>query len=236
MQVRHFPFYSHILGRDIMVEVTGYWGFPVIMFPTTFGSYVQNSDFGLTASVAHLVNSGVVKLYNIQTIDSDTFYAKNLTDCQKIFNYHQYMRFYREEFLPYVQADSNNHRVAVAGCSFGGYHAANVAFRFPDVTAYLISMSGAFSIRNFVDQCPDDRVYFNCPIEFMRNEESWRYHHMGIILGTSDWDICKDKNQQMSGILNAKGIDHWYDEKKWAKHDWPLWCMVFPEYLNACFK
>ena len=30
-----------------------------------------------------------------------------------------------------------------------------------------------------------------------------------------------------------KVINHWYDEKKWATHDWPLWNMMFPEYLNS---
>ena len=38
----------------------------------------------------------------------------------------------------------------------------------------------------------------------MQNEEGWKYHHMQIVLGTSDWDICLDKNKQMSGILERQ--------------------------------
>jgi len=79
------------------------------------------------------------------------------------------------------------------------------------------------------------RIYLNCPDEYMQNEESWKYNHMQIVLGTSDWDICLDKNKHMSGILNSKGISHWYDEKKWQDHDWPLWKMMFPEYLGKYF-
>ena len=97
-------------------------------------------------------------------------------------------------------------------------------------------MSAAFNIRNMTQLSDDMRIYYNCPDEFMRHEEAWKYNHMQIVLGTSDWDICLGKNQHMSGILNEKGIPHWYDEKKWIEHDWPLWKMAFPEYLGAYFQ
>jgi esterase/lipase superfamily enzyme len=58
---------------------------------------------------------------------------------------------------------------------------------------------------------------------------------MQIVLGTSDWDSCKPNNQNMAGILSSKGIPHWYDEKKWIAHDWPLWRMIFPEYVGNYF-
>lgn len=234
-QIKEFKYFSHILGRDIAVEVTGHWGYPVIMFPTSYGSYVQNRDFGLNDSVSKYVEEGKIKLYNIQTLDGETFYASHLNGEQRIYNYDLYMQFFIKEFTPFIQKENNTHRFAVAGCSFGGYHAANVAFRFPDVISHLFSMSGAFSIRNFIPGSTNDKVYFNCPDEFMRNEESWKYHHMKIILGTSEWDICKDKNQAMAALLSAKGIPHRYDEKKWAEHDWPLWKMAFPEYIHSCF-
>jgi esterase/lipase superfamily enzyme len=118
------------------------------------------------------------------------------------------------------------HRVAVAGASFGGFHAANFAFRFPDVVSHLFSLSGAFSCRSLVDYHQDMLVYFNCPEEFLPNDEGWKYNHMHIVLSTSDEDICLDKNIRMSKILGSKGINHWYDEQKWIKHDWPLWRMV----------
>jgi esterase/lipase superfamily enzyme len=79
------------------------------------------------------------------------------------------------------------------------------------------------------------QIYFNCPDEFMPNEEGWKYLHMQVVLGTSDWDSCKPMNQNMAGILSSKGIPHWYDERKWISHDWPLWRMIFPEYIGKYF-
>ncbi len=231
-QVQHLKYYSNTLSRDINLETTGHWGHPVLMFPSSGGHYTQNTDFGLNASVRRFVDEGRIKLYNVETIDMLSFYEHSLSSEIKIHNYELYMQFLQHELIPYIQRECKTHRVAVAGVSFGGYHAANTAFRFPDLISHLFSMSGVFNIRNFVPLSDDMRIYFNCPDEFMRQEESWKYNHLQIVLSTSDWDSCKPKNQKMADILSAKGIPHWYDEKQWIDHDWPLWRMVFPQYIS----
>lgn len=234
-KIEHIPYYSNTLGRNINVEVTGHWGHPILMFPSSGGQFTQNTDFGLTDSVMRFVEEGRIKLYNVETLDMLSFYHDHMITEEKIYNYELYMQFLRNEMIPYIQNQCKVHRVAVAGVSFGGFHAANTAFRFPDLVSHLIAMSAAFNIRNMAQLSDDMRIYYNCPDEFMQNEEGWKYDHMQIVLGTSDWDICKDKNLHMSGILNAQGIDHWYDEKKWTPHDWPLWKMMFSEYVDRFF-
>jgi esterase/lipase superfamily enzyme len=51
-------------------------------------------------------------------------------------------------------------------------------------------------------------------------------------LGTSDRDICRPYNEQLSEILNKKGISHWLDIRPNADHDWPIWREMFPDYLS----
>ena len=172
-QITHTNYYSHILGRSIKVEVTGHYGYPIIMFPTSRGSYTQNSDFYLNDSISYYTDNGKVKLFNLETIDELSFYADWLSPFERMQNYELYVQFLIQEYIPYIQNLHNTHRVAVAGCSFGAYHAANFAFRFPDVVSHLIAMSGAFSIRNFMDGQDINLAYFNSPEEFMSNEESW---------------------------------------------------------------
>lgn len=234
--VKHTQYFSNTLNRNINLEITGHWGHPILMFPSSGGKYTQNFDFGLNESVMQYVNEGRIKLYNVETIDMMTFYSDDHLSSEIIIhNYELYMQFLKNELIPYIQDECNTHRIAVAGCSFGGFHAANTAFRFPDVISHLFSLSGVFNIRNFTPNSDDMRIYFNCPNEFMVDEESWKYNHMQIVLSTSDWDSCKPKNENMAGVLEAKGIPYWYDEKKWIEHDWPLWKMVFPEYVQKYF-
>jgi esterase/lipase superfamily enzyme len=234
--VAHIPYFSNILNRIIDIEMTGHWGHPILMFPSSYGSYTQNRDFGLNDTVMHFVDQGRIKLYNIETLDGWSFYAEHMSSENKIAHYEQYLQFMVQELIPKIQQDCHTHRVAVAGCSFGGYHAGNIAFRFPDLVSHLFSMSGVFNIRNLTPLSDDIRIYFNCPDEFVLNDESWKYNHMHVVLNTSDWDICLSRNQHMHQVLNSKGIAHWYDERKWIEHDWPLWKMVFPEYIQRYFS
>lgn len=235
-QIAHTDFYSHILGMSIKIEVTGHFGHPVIMFPTSQGSYTQNYDFHLNDSISHYTDSGVLKLFNLQTIDNLSFYDKNISAFNRIRNYELYIQFLVQEYIPFIQATHNTHRVAIAGASFGGYHAANFGFRFPDLISHLFCMSGAFSIRNFMENENTDLIYFNCPDEFVQHDEAWKYDHMKIVLSTSDQDICLEPTRNMAKILDAKGISYWYDESKWISHDWPLWRMVFPRYIETFFN
>ncbi len=232
MQEKHIKFYSHIMSRDIDLLVSGHWGYPILMFPTSMGNFLQNKDFGLPDTVGDLVDAGKIKLYNIDSIDFQSFYAKDLPAHTKIYNYNLYTQFLKDELVPAIQRECGVHRIGVAGCSFGGYHCSNFAFKNPDLVAHLFSMSGAFSIKSFMKGHYDDNVYFNEPMDFMNHAESWKFNHMNIVLGTSDWDICREDNLNMSRLLANKGINHWYDEKRWASHDWPLWKTMFSEYVR----
>lgn len=234
-RIEHTDYYSHLLGMSLKVEITGHYGYPILMFPTSQGDYTQNHDFKLNESINWLVKKGHVKLYNIETIDKFSFYDKNIHASERIRNYELYVQFLIQEFVPYLQALHSQHRIAVAGASFGGYHASNFAFRFPDVISHLFCLSGAFSIRNFMDGYTGESVYFNCPREFIKNDEAWKFSHMHIVLSTSDEDICLEQTKEMAGILASKGINHWYDERKWISHDWPLWRMVFPMFVGRFF-
>jgi len=224
--------YSSTLGRDIEMLTLGHWGYPILLFPTSMGTFNQNRDMGLTESVRWFVETGKIKLYLVGSIDQDSWYAKHLHPSARAYNHSVYDRFLNEELVPAICHESNVDKIGVAGCSFGGYHALNFAFKHPDKVAYMFSMSGAFDIRSFLDGYNDDTVYFNNPVDFMQNEENWKYNHMKIVLGTSEWDICLKDNVRMSQILKDKGINHWLDIKGWDKHDWPLWNRVFPEYVS----
>ncbi len=234
-KVEHTDFYSQILKMRIKVEITGHYGFPVIMFPTAGGDYNQNSECLLNNSISNFTNKGILKLYNLETIDNKSFFAEYLSPLEKIYNYELYVQFLLQEYFHYIRQIHKTHRIALAGVGFGGYHAANFALRFPDLVSHLFCLSGHFSIRDFMEDYDDDLVYFNCPNEFIRNDAAWRFRHMEIVLSTSDQDICLNQTREMVGILDEKGIACRYDEAKWMEHGWPLWRMVFPKFIASAF-
>ena len=232
MQEQLINFYSHILQREIPMLKFGDRGYPVVLFPTTLGSYYECKDFHLVSSAKWFVEQGLVQIYTVDSINKESWYNKNTHPLQRVANHNFYDRFLHEEFIPQLRAGSPTGKVAVGGPSFGGFMAANYAFRHPEAVSHLISMSGSFDIKSFLDGHYNDDVYFHNPMDFVPGSDNPHYYDMKIILGTSYKDICLESNQRMSGILHAKGIDHWLDIRGYQPHDWPLWRDMFPHYLS----
>lgn len=232
MKEEYFKWYSHHLNGDFEMLTYGHAGFPVIIFPSTMGRFYESKDFKLVESVRWYLENGLIRLYAVDSIDKMSWYNRGIHPAQKVRNHEWYDKLIRWEVVETIRRNTGSPHVAVAGASFGGFHAANFAFRHPDVVSHLISMSGAFDIKTFMDGYYDDTVYFNNPVDYLPNlnhPDLWR---MKIILGTSEWDICRPANEQMSGILRGKGVAHWLDMRGWVNHDWPLWREMFPHYLS----
>ena len=232
MREEHFKWYSPNLSMDTEMLVYGHAGYPVIIFPTTQGHYYESKDFKLIESVKWFIEQGLVQIYAPDSIDKHSWYNREVHPTVKVHNHICFDKMIRWELVERIRHNTGNRRVAVTGASFGGYHAANFAFRHPDVVSHLFSMSGAFDIRSFMNGYYDDTVYFNNPIDYLpslNHPDLWK---LKIILGTSEWDICRPANEQLSKILNDKGINHWLDMRGWISHDWPLWREMYPHYLS----
>ncbi len=232
MKEQHHKWYSPTLSKDIEMLVFGHSGYPVILFPTTMGKHNECKDMKLVESVRWFVEQGKVQIYCPDGINELSWYNKKIHPSQRAKNHEWYDQFILNEVVNPICKDKGLPKVAVAGPSFGGYQASNFAFKHPEKVSHMFSMSGAFDIRSFVDGYYDDNVFFNNPIDFLPGSNHPDLWKMKIILGVGDWDICLEANDKMAKILNDKNIPFWYDVRKWAKHDWPLWRQMFPEYLS----
>ncbi len=232
MEEHYHKWYSPILGKDMEMLVYGHWGYPIIIFPTTRGRYYESKDFKLIDSVSWFIEQGKVKLYCLDSIDEYSWYNRSIHPADRIKNHILYDKMVMEEVVGRIQHESPTGKVAVAGCSFGGYHACNFAFRHPEKVSHLFSMSGAFDIKSQLDGYYDENAYFNNPVDFIPNMQNDEVYKMNIILGTSEYDICLGANLNMSEILKRKGIGHWLDNRPSEPHDWPVWRAMFPHYLS----
>ena len=232
MNENYFKWYSQQLSTDIEMLVFGHGGYPVILFPTSMGRYYQNKDFKLIDSAAWFVEQGLVKIYCIDSIDNLSWYNKNIHPAERAKNHIWYDQMLLQELVPRALAETGKEKVCVAGCSFGGYHAINFAFKHPEVVSHAFSMGGSFDIKEQADGFYNDDIYFNNPVDFIENSNEPDLWQMKIILGTSENDFCKGANILLSEKLNQKGINHWLDIRPNAVHDWPIWREMFPHYLS----
>lgn len=232
MQEEYKKWYSHNLNGDFELLAFGYAGYPVILFPTSMGRYYESKDFRMIDSISWFIEEGKVKVYCVDSIDALSWYNKSIHPAERVKNHIWYDKVILEEVLPLAMHETGYGRVITAGCSFGGYHAANFAFRHPWLVSHMFSMSGAFDRRDQLDGFYNDEVYFNNPVDFVVNDANPELWKMKIVLGTSDRDICRPENERLSHILSNKGINHWLDMRHNADHDWPIWRTMLPDYLS----
>ena len=234
MNERHIRWWTPHLSRDFDMLVFGNGsGIPLVLFPTSFGRYYQYKDFGLIDAVSWFVDEGKFTIYCPDGIDEESWYNKSIHPADRVKTHIAYENVILHDVFDHARRECSAAQVAVAGASFGGWHAANTGFRHPGAVSHIITMSAAFEMRSFVDGYSDDNVYFHNPPDYMANcSDPWKYNHMRIILGTGEWDHCRDDNYRLSALLNGKGIQHHLDDRKWCGHEWHWWREMFPHYLS----
>lgn len=232
MTESYHNWYSPALGKGFEMLVFGESGFPLVLFPTSMGRYYENKDFQLIESASWFLDNGLVQIFCPDSIDSLSWYNKQVHPAVRVHNHIQYDHLLHKELVPSILEKTGYDRVALAGCSFGAYHAMNFGFRHPELVKYIFCMSGAFDIKGQLDGYYSDDVYFNNPVDFIPSANHPAFGDMHIILGTGEHDICLDANLKMAEILRNKHISHWLDVHSGANHDWPVWRSMFPHYLS----
>ncbi len=216
--------------------VFGHDGLPVIAFPTSQQRYYELKDSKLIESAAKFIESGKIKIYCPDSVDSDSWYNYSIQPADRVRTHIGYENLIINDVIEFAKHETEMKRVVLAGCSFGAFHAANISFKYPDRVSGLICMGGSFDVKQFIYGYYDDNCYFNSPLDYLPNlTDHWYLDNINkikIILGTGDWDMCLDENLRLSKILTDKGINHKLDVRYGAGHDWPWWRQMFPEYLT----
>ena len=215
----------------------GHAGLPAIVFPTSGGRFYEFEDRGMVASIAEKIDAGRLQLLCVDSVDTESWYNRQAPPRWRINRHIQYEQYVLDEVVPLARAKSADPHLLSLGCSFGGYHAVNMALRHPDVFTGFLSMSGVFELSSFLDGYYDQDCYFNLPVHYISNlTDPWyleRYsRNNNYILATGWDDQCLVHNQNLDRVLSDKRIPHCmyvWDEQN--THDWPTWRRMAREYL-----
>jgi esterase/lipase superfamily enzyme len=205
----------------------GKFGRPVMLFPTSAGRYFENEDFKLAESVADKVDAGEIQLVLPDTVNNESWYNQSVHPAIRAARHVQYDAYLRNELVPYVHNRAQRGDLAVYGASFGAYHAANFAARYPDLVSRAICFSGVFDIDSFTDGYWDENCYFHSPTAYIPNmdgELAGKLSRVNWIIATGEHDSLVQKNRAFSEMLWAKGIPNHFE--LWPGqfgHDWPWW-------------
>lgn len=237
MNREYHRWHSPALNREMELLVFGHAGAKVLVFPTSLGKYYEWEDRGMIGALGEHLERGWIQLFCVDSIDAESWYARWAHPGGRAWRHVQYENYLVNEVVPLMRLKNANPFTMTTGASFGAYHAANFAFRHPELVRRMIGMSGVYDVRGWTDGYHDDNIYFNNPVEYLPNEhESWRLEQlrsMDIILVTGKDDPNRAGTENLSSILWNKGIGNalrlW---DGWA-HDWPWWRDMIRLYIGG---
>jgi esterase/lipase superfamily enzyme len=237
MNREYHAWHSPRLGRRMELLLFGHSGEPVLMFPTSFGRFTQNEDFGLVGALAQKVRAGRYMIFCVDHIDSESWANRRAHPHDRLLRHEQYESYLLEEVLPLIRQRASPGRLTVTGPSFGGFLAAVVGLRHPWAFQRLLTLSALYETERWLDGYHDQRVYFHSPLQWLPNladhgrlEHLWRQE---IILAVPEHDhaVVMESNRKLSGILWSKGIGNHLSVWNGKRHDWPDWKPMINHYL-----
>ena len=242
MNIEYHKWYSPNLNKEMELKVYGHYGKPLVIFPCQDGRFYDAENFGMIASINHLIEAGRVKVFTVDGIDFESWTNQSMHPYDRGVRYEHYQKYFTEEVTPFIRNHcySPELKFIATGASMGAYHAANFFFKYPNIFDGVIALSGVYELKMFVGDYYDDFVYFNSPLHFIPNlnDESilnlYRQSKIIICCGQGAWEEeMLENTYALKNILENKNIPAWIDIWGYdVNHDWPWWNKQLPYFLE----
>jgi esterase/lipase superfamily enzyme len=243
MRREYVQLYSPALHKQMGLLAFGHAGLPVLVFPSSEGSYHEYEDYGMIGQVRDHIEAGRLRMYLVASHDSESWYAKHRPLHERAYQHALYENWIMEQVVPAIEHDVGRPgvRLLATGCSFGAFHSANFALKHPWRFAHALCMSGVYDVRFLMHGHHDDWVYFNNPMEYATHmhgsalEEVRRNTFITLVCGQGQWeDVALRSTKEFWGLLSRKGIPNYMD--LWGhdvSHDWHWWRVQIRYFMNA---
>ncbi len=236
-----FGWHSHRLGLDMPIVRYGNWGRPLLLFPTAGSDLLDCERFWLIKAIEPQIFAGKLSVFSINTINKMSWMNDEVDPRESGRRQALYSAYVEQEVVPHIRRAVGNDsaRLAVAGASFGAFHAANAMFRRPDLFDTLIAMSGFYDLNpGYTRGQSSDDIYFNNPSAYVPHISDGQQLHLlrhssiNIICGQGAYER-PEKSRAFSNLLWQKGI--WNNLDVWGhdvNHDWPWWHKMLSVYIT----
>jgi esterase/lipase superfamily enzyme len=237
MQREYHRWYSPRLNRDMELLVHGHAGAPILVFPTSKGRFFEYEDRGMVDALGDILEQGWFQLYCVDSVDAESFYNRDTHPANRILRHLQYEDYLLNEVLPLIRQKNHNSFLITHGCSFGAYHALNIALRHPHLFGRVLAFSGRYDMTSFFDGYFDDHIYFNTPSHFIPNLSDPNLLEaigkLDIIIAIGKTDPNIENNRALCAALWSKDIWPAYREWDGWCHDWPYWQQMMRLYVHG---
>jgi esterase/lipase superfamily enzyme len=226
--------WSPELGWSPRVVVHGSYGRPVLVFPSSEGRAEDFEAHGMVDAVRPLLEQGRVKLYCLDSWDGGSWYRHDLPLEERARLHESYECWVVEGAVPFVDADCGGpQEMIVTGCSFGAYHAVNLALRRADLFPLALGLSGVYDLSALGWGERGTSFHLNNPLWSLGAAEGehleWLRSRLSLLLvcGQGQWEDTTgalESTRALGRLAAEKGLrvetDLWGHD---VPHDWPSW-------------
>jgi esterase/lipase superfamily enzyme len=234
--------YSSFLQRDMEILIFGDGGKPVIFFPTRTARFYDYEDWKVIEALQPKIQARELQIICVDSTDAQSFYNKSIHPSERIKQHLLFEKYILFELLPFIKQKNNNPYVISAGCSLGAYHAANIAFRYPQFFKKMVAMSGRYDLTlklqyfdDLFEGYFDENIYLNTPSKYIPNLQSEQairiLNKLDIIIAIGKEDAFLQNNLLLHNSLDAKGIKHQFNLWNGEAHKAQYWREMVKMYL-----
>ena len=231
---------SPSLDREMSVCRWGFFGKPVLLFPTAGGDFLECERYMLVKTIAPLVQAGKIKVFSCGSVSGDAWLDPDAAPWHKTWLQARFDDYLHRELLPFIRKEcgGSDQKLAAVGASLGAYNAVNAATKHPDWFDLVVAMSGTYDFKRWMDGHWDENYYFNMPLHFLpklgegRMLEELRRSRFVLATGQGRAEAPQE-SVWIAKILEAKGVPHHLEV--WGQdvhHDWPTWRTMLPMFLE----
>ena len=235
--------FSPALQKDMPIVTYGDYGFALLLVPTAAADYLEYERFQLLDTLAPFIDSGKVKVFSVNSINTESWLNKQMIGEHKAIRQNQFNEYIYNEVIPFIRTSTSwETPIITCGASFGALHSMNLFLKRPDLINGVIAMSGVYNLMEYTDGFYDEQVYYNSPMHYIPNlsdhnvlEQIRRSNNIHILTGSGEYE-APDAAKEFAGVLYNKGITYELDvwNHDW-KHDWPTWRAMLPHYIGTRF-
>lgn len=242
MKYEETSWFSTRVNRNMNIKIYGHYGIPIILFPSFNKDNTEFCDGGMIDAIADYINDGKVKLFCLQSNDSETVASTSWDNNQRAYLLDQYFEYLINEVLPFVYDKNGGYCLPlVSGVSMGASHAAIAFFRRPDLFMGILGLSGGYDVAHFFNGYMNENIYNNSPTAFLENMDKnhnyiniYNSKKMIFVCGQGNFEhLVLYSNYWLRDILNYKSINAWFDILDNNNiHDWSSWNRQMHHYLQ----
>lgn len=218
MERAYHKWFSPMLGKEMELLVFGGRGVPVIFFPTRGARFYDFENWKVIEAMRPKIEAGELHILCVDSIDNESFYSDASPE-DRILRHLDYENYILKEVIPFIKKINPEKRLISAGCSLGGYHAVNIAFRHPSLFTKVVGMSARYDLtvslpffKDLFDGYFSDTIYYNMPTRFIAMLSDKRIlrrlRKLEIILVIGQEDSFLENNKELSSALKNLKVAH----------------------------